>query len=81
MAQMRSLIFKNGALYDGIVSSSCMLCHIDGDKLYEGTITSSSKALCTIRYGKIYQGTIVSSSRQLGLIDDGKAYKGTAGIN
>lgn len=54
MPQMRSLVFKNGALYDGIVSSSRMLCHIDGDKLYEGTITSSSKALCTIRNGKIY---------------------------
>ena len=54
MAQMRSLIFKNGALYDGIVSSSRMLCHIDGDKLYEGTITSSSKALCNIKNGKIY---------------------------
>ena len=77
MPQIKSLVFKNGAIYDGIVSSSRMLCHVDGDKLYEGTITSSSKALCTIRNGKIYQGTIVSSSRQLGLIDDAKAYKGT----
>ena len=59
MPQMRSLVFKNGALYDGVVSSSRMLCHIDGDKLYEGTITSSSKALCTIKNGKIYNDCFV----------------------
>lgn len=76
VAELKKLIFKNGALYDGIVSSSKMLCHIDKNRLYDGTITSSSKVLCTIEDGKIYQGTIVSSSKQLGFVEDGKAYEG-----
>ena len=77
MTQLRNLIFKNGALYDRVISSSRMLCHIDDNKIYEGTVTSSSHVLCTIKNGKIYKGTVISSSKQLGFIDDAKAYMGT----
>ena len=52
MTQLRNLIFKNGALYDRVISSSRMLCHIDDNKIYEGTVTSSSHVLCTIKNGK-----------------------------
>ena len=45
MTQLRNLIFKNGALYDGAISSSRMLCHIDDNKIYEGTANSSSHVL------------------------------------
>ena len=74
--QLKNYIFKNEALYDGVVSNSKMLCHIKNGVLYKGYMTSQSNAVAVVKDGKIYDGYAVRLSALKGFAKGDVVYAG-----
>lgn len=71
-----NLLFKNGALYQGQVSSSRMLANIKDGKVYKGSFSTLSNILFTVKSGKVFKGNSTTSSNCCYTINDGKVYQG-----